>query len=67
MSDTLTIAFIASIYLGIIAYTAYCAKRVGRGPIVWGLAAAVFGLVALGMLIGISWRDRPEKSGTGTI
>jgi hypothetical protein len=62
MSDAFTIAFMAAIYLGIIGYTAYTAKRVGRGPIVWGLAAAVLGLFALGILIGISWADRREKS-----
>jgi hypothetical protein len=54
MSDTFILAFLAVLYLGIIAYTAYTAKRVGRGPVVWGLGAAVFGVFALGLLIGIS-------------
>jgi TM2 domain-containing membrane protein YozV len=66
-SDAFAIAFLASIYLGIIGYTAFCAKRVGRGPIVWGLAAAVLGLFAWGILIGISRAERREKSNSTAI
>ena len=56
-SDAFTIAFLAALYLSVIAYTAHCAKRVGRGPVVWGLGAAVLGVFALGLLIGLSKMD----------
>jgi hypothetical protein len=61
-SDAFTIAFLVAIYLSIIAYTAYCAKRVGRGPVVWGLGAAVLGFFALGILIGLSKADERRAS-----
>jgi hypothetical protein len=54
MSDILTLAFVAALYLSIVAYTAYTAKRVGRSPVLWGLGAAILGVFALGLLIGIS-------------
>ena len=61
-SDAFILAFVVAFYLSVIAYTAYCAKRVGRGPVVWGLGAAVFGVVALGMLIGLAKADERRAS-----
>lgn len=61
-SDGFIIAFVVAFYLSVIAYTAYCAKRVGRGPVVWGLAAAFFGIVALGLLIGIAKGEERRAS-----
>jgi hypothetical protein len=61
-SDAFIIAFLVAIYLSVIAYTAYCAKRVGRRPIVWGLGAAVLGFFALGALLGLSLAQKTKAS-----
>jgi len=62
MSDILTTAFFAAVYFGSIAFTAYYAKRVGRGPVGWAIGAAILGPLALGVLVLDCRQDQREKS-----
>ena len=60
MDDILIVIGIVAFYVGPIVWAARLAPRSGRSAVGWGIAAALFGPIALLFLYSHSWNDLKE-------